>query len=728
MKIVRSALLLLLITPSVKSVAQYDKSTERKIDSLISLMTLQEKVGMIHANGAFSSGGVPRLGIPDLVMSDGPHGVRREIGKYWQYYKTPLKDFADSSTYLPVGICLAATWNPTLGFEYGKVLGSEANFRGKDVILGPGINIIRTPLNGRNFEYMGEDPYLTGKMAAQYIKGVQSKGVAASVKHYLANNQELHRMSIDVEMSERALREIYLPGFKAAVEEGGVYTVMGAYNKFRGQYATHHEYLNNTILKGEWGFKGLVMSDWAATKNTLEALKYGLDIEMGTAMDMGPEPEKYNSFRTSDTIVIPLVENGTIPEALINDKVRRILRVMYKINVIDKKRQPGAYNTKEHQEVALKVAEEGVVLLKNETGLLPLNRSAVKTIAVIGANAGRKNALGGGSSQVKAFYEITPLEGIKKIAGKDIAVTYTEGYRIERKAEANRDSLIKEAVEAASRADIAIIVGGWTNKITDTDRLYLDAETTDKPDMDMPFGQDDLIKAVLRANPKTVVVLVGGGAIDMSRWVDQAGTILQSWYSGMEGGNALAKIIFGAVNPSGKLPVSFPKKLEDAPAHKLGEYPGDGKTVRYKDHIYVGYRYFDTYKVAPQFAFGHGLSYTSFRYSNISVKKGSDRKVYVTITLKNTGTRAGSEVVQIYVKDEKSALPRPEKELKAFNKVFLKPGEVKQLSFTLTEEAFRYYDNRQGRWILESGVFEILAGSASNDIRQKSAITLSGDK
>lgn len=724
MKIIKLSLLAFctLVIGSVS--AQDHPATEKKIDSLIKLMTLQEKIGMIHASGAFTSGGVPRLKIPSLTMSDGPSGVRREIGNFWEYYRKPRPGFLDSSTYLPVGMCLAATWNTKLGYDYGKVLGSEANYRGKDVILGPSINIIRTPLNGRNFEYQSEDPFLTGKIATAYIKGVQDQGVSASVKHFAANNQEVDRRTIDVKLSERALREIYLPAFKESVIAGKVNTVMGSYNKLRGQHASHNEYLNNKILKGEWAFSGLVMSDWEAARDTKEALLYGLDIEMGVEIDLGTDPTKYNKYALADTSVIPLVKSGAVPESMIDDKVRRILRIMYRTHVIDGRRPKGAYNTPAHQQVALEVAEEGIVLLKNKENILPLDPRKLKSIALIGANADRKNALGGGSSQVKAFYEITPLQGIKKITGNKVAVRYAEGYRIERTPTVNADSLIEEAVKLAKAADVAIIVGGWTNKNTDTDRLYLDAETNDKPNMDMPFGQDKLISAVLKANPKTIVVLLGGGAIDISSWEDQAKGIIEAWYSGMEGGNALAKIIFGAVNPSGKLPVTFPKKLEDSPAHKLGEYPGDGKTVHYKDDIFVGYRYFDTFKVKPQFAFGHGLSYTTFSYSNPSVKKLDHNKVEISMQLTNTGKTSGAEVVQVYVKDKLSALPRPEKELKSFQKVMLKSGEAKVLKFVLDKDAFSYFDDKKNEWVLEPGVFELLIGSAADDIRLAQTITL----
>ncbi len=697
---------------------QQDAAIRAKIDQLVKQLTLEEKVRMIHASSSFTSGGVPRLGIPELVTSDGPHGVRLEHGRDW----VADTNVYDSATYLPTSICLAATWNPQLGYAFGAVLGSEASFRGKDVILGPAINIIRTPLNGRNFEYQSEDPYLISKMAVGYIKGVQAQGISACVKHFAANNQEVNRTSIDVQMSERALRELYLPGFKAAVKEGDVNTIMGSYNKFRGQWATQNSYLLNDILKKEWGFKGLVMSDWNAVHSTMQALWNGCDLEMGTDLGMLPDPD-YGKFFMGDTLVT-LVRNGQAPEYLIDDKVRRILYVMYKTNMIDGKRIKGSFNTKEHQQTAQKVAEEGIVLLKNEQGLLPLQAGAVKNIAVIGYNADRKQSLGGGSSQVKAFYEITPLKGLQQLAGGNVNITYSKGYNIERGAKADA-TLIKEAAEAAARADIAIVVGGWTHGYDYSvwkDNAY-DAEDTDKPDMFMPFGQDELISAVLAANPKTIIVLMGGGAIDMSQWIDKTPAVLQAWYPGMEGGSALARILFGQVNPSGKLPVSFPKKLEDVPAHKLGQYPGSKGLVYYNDDIYVGYRYYDTYKVNPQFAFGHGLSYTTFSYSNISVRpKG--KSTVVTFTVKNTGKVAGAEVAQVYVKQEKSALPRPEKELKGFEKVYLQPGQQKVITVTLNNDAFSYYNDVKNEWVTEAGIFDILVGGSSRDIKLQGKVKL----
>ncbi|AHJ97043.1 glycoside hydrolase family 3 C-terminal domain-containing protein [Hymenobacter swuensis] len=711
-------------------------ANEAKIDQLLKKLTLEEKIAMIHANSSFTSGGVKRLGIPEITTSDGPHGVRPEHGRDW----TLDEGVNDSGTYLPTGNTLAATWNPTLGYAFGTVLGSEANFRGKDIILGPGINIIRTPLNGRNFEYLSEDPYLISKMVVGYIRGVQDQGVSACVKHYAANNQELHRNDIDVNMSERALRELYLPGFQAAVQEGGVHTLMGSYNKFRGQYATHNAYLMNDILKGEWGFKGLVISDWGSVHDTQQGLRNGTDLEMGTDLSLmyssvdqtasagmpALTPALYDRFFFG-TAALEAVKKDKSLEPLLDDKVRRILRVMYKTNMLDgAKRAKGEYSTPAHQATALKVAEEGMVLLKNEGNVLPLRKTA-KTYAVIGANATRENALGGGSSQVKAKYEITPLAGLQKALGPNAKITYAPGYKIARDQSAD-PQLIAQAVAAAKAAEVVIIVGGATHgydyKVW-SDNAY-DAEGYDKPDMKMPFGQDELIKAVLAVNPNTVVVLMNGGPIDVSAWAGQAKGIVEAWYPGMEGGTALARVLFGDVNPSGKLPMTFPVKLEDSPAHKLGEYPstpGDPLKQTYKEDVFVGYRYFDTYNVAPQFAFGHGLSYTSFEYGRLAVKPTSQGAT-ATLTVRNTGKVAGAEVVQLYVHDDQASVNRPEKELKAFEKVFLKPGETKTVTLTLGSDAFRFYDEAKKQWVLEPGQFTLQVGSSSRDIRQTGTVKL----
>ncbi|PJJ47726.1 glycoside hydrolase family 3 C-terminal domain-containing protein [Hymenobacter chitinivorans] len=712
-------------------------ANDDKINALLSKLTLEEKIKMLHGVSSFNSGGVERLGIPELETSDGPHGVRFEHGRGW----TAQKGVDDAGTYLPTNNTLASTWNPALGYAYGAVLGSEANYRGKDVILGPGINIIRAPLNGRNFEYLSEDPFLVSRMVVGYIKGVQDQGVSACVKHYAANNQEIHRNDIDVDMSERALREIYLPGFKAAVQEGGVNTLMGSYNKFRGTFATENAYLMNDILKKEWGFNGVVMSDWGSVHNTMNALRNGTDLEMGTDLVLAYQGTSQtsgsiNKDKLSETVydrfylanpALEAVKKDPSLLPLVDDKVRRILRVMYATNMLDgAKRKAGAYNSKEHQATALKVAEEGIVLLKNDGNILPLKKT-VKTVAVIGANATRENAMGGGSAQVKAKYEITPLQGLKNALGTKAKITYAPGYKVARGQQADA-KLIAEAVAAAKAAEVAIVVGGWIHGFDYSvwDENAYDAESVDKPDMHMPFGQDELVKAVLKANPNTVVVLMGGGPIDVSAWAGQAKGIVEAWYPGMEGGNALAHILFGDVNPSGKLPLTFPVKLEDSPAHKLGEYPstpGDPLKQFYKDDIFVGYRYFDTYKVAPQFAFGHGLSYTTFKYDKLTVTPGN-QSATVKLTVTNTGKTAGAEVVQVYVHDDQAAVKRPEKELKGFDKVFLKPGESKTVTVNLDTNAFQYYDESKKQWVLEPGKFDVLVGSSSRDIRLTGNVTL----
>ena len=690
---------------------------ERKIDSLIGKMTLEEKISMIHANSSFTSGGVKRLGIPELVMSDGPHGVRPEHGRDWELDN----DVSDSSTYLPTGITLAATWNPNLGYEFGKVLGSEAKYRGKDIILGPGVNIMRSPLNGRNFEYLSEDPYLSSQMAIGYIKGVQKQGVAACVKHYIANNQEQMRDTVNVKMSERALREIYLPSFKAAVQDANAFTVMGAYNRFRGEFCTHNDYLVNEVLKKELGFTGVIMSDWNAVHDTKEALLKGTDLEMGTDLGMLPNPD-YNKFYLADS-ALAMVKRGEVEESVVDDKVRRILRVMFAVNKFDKK-TPGAFNTKEHQELALKVAEEGIVLLKNDE-ILPLNTDKVKTIAVIGENANRKHSMGGGSSQIRAKYEVTFLEGLENSLSEGIEITYVPGYKITATNEVDSE-LFNEAKALAQKADLTIFVGGWIHAWDESgiwEQNVYDAEAIDKPNMNMPFAQDELIKELINANPNTVIVLYGGGPLDMSSWVGEAKAIVQAWYPGMEGGNALANIISGKVNPSGKLPVSFPKKLEDSPAHSLGEFPGENYEVNYKDDIFVGYRYFDTYKVEPQFSFGHGLSFTHFEFADIKTSYNGD-KVKLSFSITNSGERSGAEVAQIYVHDLEASVKRPEKELKAFKKVLLAAGESKLVELELSKEAFKFYSETEKAWVLEPGKFKISIGSSSTDIRLSDVIEI----
>lgn len=686
-----------------------------KIDSLISLMTLEEKINMLHASSSFISGGVERLGIPELIMSDGPHGVRMEHGRDWVLDTNVM----DSVTYLPTSITLAATWNKELGCEFGEVLGSEASARGKDIILGPGLNIIRTPLNGRNFEYLSEDPYLTSQMVVGYIKGVQEQGIAACAKHYIANNQETNRNGINVKMSNRTFREIYLPGFAATVKEAEVLSVMGAYNKFRGEYCSHNDFLVNQILKKELGFKGPLISDWAAVHNTKEAAFYGTDIEMGTDLDMLPHPD-YSKFYMADSL-LQLVKAGIVPDSLINDKVKRVLWLMFKAHKFDIRKE-GEINTTGHQNTARKIAEEGIVLLKNER-MLPLDINSIKTLAVIGENAIRKHGREGGSSQVKPYYEITPLEGLKNLLGDQCDIKYARGFKVSKENKLEQ-GLIQEAVEVAKKADVALIFGGWIHNIDNrkwgTDAL--DAEGLDKPDMQMPFYQNELIKAVLEVNPNTVVVLFGGGAIDMNQWIGQTKAVMYVWYPGMEGGNAIADVLFGKVNPSGKLPVTFPKKLEDHPAHKLGEYPGQHMEITYKDDIYVGYRYFETYQVEPLFCFGHGLSYTQFEYTNLKIKQKSDH-ILTSIEIANIGDVHGAEVVQLYISKPESSINRSSKELKGFNKVFLAKDEKKTITFSLNKQDFSYYYEQAQKWVVEPGKYQLLIGSSSKDIRVFGTIT-----
>jgi beta-glucosidase len=679
---------------------------EEKIDSLLSMMSLEEKIAMIHAESSFASGGVERLNIPHWIMSDGPHGVRKEHGTDYE----PDENVDDACTYLPVGVALGSTWNPRLAYEYGSVLGSEAKHRGKDVILGPGVNIIRTPLNGRNFEYLGEDPWHISRIAIDYIRGVQDQEISACVKHFIANNQELDRTSVSVEMSERTLHEIYLPAFKAAVEEADVNLLMGSYNKFRGQYCTHHEYLN-TILKGEWKFKGVVVSDWGSTHDTKEAVLNGTDLEMGTDIFLQPNPD-YNKFFLAEPAA-NLVRSGAADVKYIDDKVRRILRIRIKTKMFSS-RTPGAINTPEHRSIALKVAEEAIVLLKNDH-FLPLQKNKIKTLAVIGANATRKHAASGGSSQVSASYEITPLEGFTTLVGDKIKIVTSPGYEIAKNGKSNT-SLINEAVALVKKADAVVYVGGWIHGYSDAwdDNAY-DSETIDKPDMNLPFGQDELISAIQNANPNIAVVLYGGAVTDMTVWQEKSKAIIQAWYPGMEGGTALAKIIFGDINPSGKLPMTFPKKLEESPAHALGEYPGKDKVVHYNEGLLVGYRYFDTKKVEPLFPFGHGLSYTTFSFDSLQVDK-SGNSIVVKVNVRNTGSLAGAEVIQLYVHDVKSTMERPEKELKAFSKVMLQPGEMKSVELILDERAFQYYDDKKRQWVLEPGAFNLLIGNSSKNI------------
>ena len=682
---------------------------ETRVEDLLSRLTLEEKIAIVHADSKFTTAAIPRLGMPRRWLDDGPHGVREDIGPDTWNSAGRTDDF---STAMPAGICLAATWNPDLGFSEGEAIGQEARARGKDIMLGPGVNILRTPLCGRNFEYLGEDPWLSGVMCTGYIRGEQSQDISSCVKHFALNNQEFERGTINVEVDERALREIYLPAFQAAVQQGGVWSVMGAYNQLRGQHCCENDYLLNQILKEEWGFKGLVMSDWDGAHDTRECALNGLDLEMGTE-------KKYADYYLSQPY-LKLLKAGELPAAGLDEKVRRNLRVMFATHVFDAGRKTGSLNTAAHQAVARRVAEEGIVLLKNDNGTLPLDVAKLKTIAVIGENATRLHAHGGDSSGIKAFYEINPLAGIVSRVGKNVNVIYSEGYAKDGSAD-----LTERAVAAAKAADVVIYLGGLNH-----DKGF-DCEGADRKDMKLPYGQDGLIQKIVAANPKTIVVLEGT-MVEMDAWLGKVPALLQAWYPGMEGGNALAGVLFGDVNPSGKLPATFPKMLADSPAHALGDapgnYPGTNGTVTYAEGLLVGYRWYDTKHIEPQFPFGFGLSYTTFEYANLKLIPGDGTNALVTaqFEIKNTGNRAGAEVAQLYVHEQNPALPRPEKELKGFKKVFLQPGETRTVSLPLNRGAFSYYDPARKSWVAQPDVFEIEAGGSSGDIRLHDQFTLAG--
>ena len=669
---------------------------EARVEDLLARLTLEEKISLIHADSKFTTAAIPRLRIPRRWLSDGPHGVREDVGPdSW----APAGRTDDFSTAMPAGVCLAATWNPELGFSEGEAIGQEARWRGKDIMLGPGVNIQRTPLGGRNFEYCGEDPFLSSRMAVGYIRGEQSQDVASCVKHFALNNQEFQRGSINVEVDERALREIYLPAFRAAVQEAGVWSVMGAYNQFRGRHCCENDYLLNHILKGEWNSRGLVVSDWGGAHNTTECALNGLDLEMGT--DAG-----YDHFYLAQPY-LKRIQSGELPVAGLDDKVRRNLRVMFATHVFDPERKPGSFNSPAHQSVARRVAEEGIILLKNENQLLPLVPARLKSIAVIGENATRLQAHGGDSSGIKADYEITPLQGLLNRFGRDVNLTFSEGYR-----KNGRPDLVERAVAAAQAADVVIYIGGLNHD------KGLDCEGADRKDLKLPYGQDALIQKLVAANPKLIVVLEGT-AVEMDLWLDRVPAVLQAWYPGMEGGNALTAVLLGEVNPSGKLPATFPKILSDSPAHALQAYPGANGSVTYAEGLLVGYRWFDTKHLEPQFPFGFGLSCTTFQYANLKLLPGDGSNQIVTaqFDLKNTGARAGAEVAQLYVHQDQPSLPRPDKELKGFAKILLQPGEKRTVSMPLNRTAFAFYVPAQAGWVAEKDNFKIFIGSSSRDLR-----------
>ncbi|WP_305116128.1 glycoside hydrolase family 3 C-terminal domain-containing protein [Duncaniella muris] len=696
---------------------------DERVEDALSRMTLQEKANMIHAQGKFSSAGVPRLGIPDLWMSDGPHGVRAEINwNDWGYSNRTN----DSITAFPALTALAATWNPDLSFAYGNALGEEALYREKDVMLGPGVNIYRTPLNGRNFEYMGEDPYLASVLVVPYIKGMQQNGVAASVKHFALNNQELWRGHIDVNLSDRALHEIYLPAFKSAVIDGDSWTIMGSYNKIRGQHACHNEMLLNKILKDDWGYKGVVVTDWGGAHDTREAALYGLDLEMGSYTN-GLTSE--SEFTTDDYYLanpyIEMLQKGEVPMETIDDKARRMLRLNF-LTAMKRDKPFGSVATDEHYAVAEQIGNEGIVLLKNAPvgkkgpKLLPLNPD-VKSILVVGDNATRDLMKGGGSSELKVKDNFTPLDGLRAIYGDK--VRYAQGYRagrpmyahVEDIPQAVQDSLRAQAVAMAKDADVVIFIGGLNKN------HQQDCEAGDRQEYGLPFGQPQLIKELSAANPDLVVVLLSGNAVEMP-WEKEVPAIIQGWYLGSMAGRSLANVISGKVSPSGKLPFSFPARLEDNGAHSFGAiaYPGDSIREEYLEDILVGYRWHDTKKIPAFYPFGHGLSYTDFKYGKASASAktiSGDQNLTITIPVRNTGSVEGKEVVQLYIGDESASVLRPLKELKGFEKISLKPGEEKAVTFTVKPDDLKFYDDKTGSWRAEPGKFKAYIGSSSADIR-----------
>ncbi len=740
-----------------------DKKLASQIEKILKKLTLEEKISMIHAAGLFRTGAVERLDIPSLKCSDGPMGVRCEFhNERW----IPIGNHDDLVTYLPSNSALASSWNEELAYQSGKVLGEEARGRGKDVILAPGINIKRDPLCGRNFEYMSEDPKLTATLAVPFIKGVQENDVAACVKHFACNVQETDRLMVDTIVDERTLYEIYLPAFRAAVQEGGSYSLMGAYNKINGTHCCENKRLLDSILRKEWGYDGTVISDWGAIHKTKEAAAVTIDVEMSVFPD-------FDDYKFANPLK-EAIEKGEVPISVVDGKVRNILRMMFRLKMIGKyknMRKTGTYNAPAHREIVLKTAEESMILLKNDNNKLPLDKKKVKKIAVIGRNAVKIHSDGGGSAEIKALYEISPLMGIKTYLGGNVDIIYAPGYyvpedpktfehnwqeksldelegtdigmavrkeetpddieatkkeemKLKEEQEKERElvheknrKLLAEAAAAAKEADEVIFVGGLNHNF--------DSEGIDRQNMELPYEQDLLIEELLRVRKDMIITFIGGSPVEMP-WRGKAETILWSYYAGMETGNALAKIIFGEVNPSGKLAETFPAKYEDCATARNGQSGIPGK-ITLSEGLYYGYRYFDRERIAPAFCFGHGLSYTNFVYSNLVMKqeKEGNKIVKISFNVKNTGKRAGAEVAQVYIAPISPKVGRPVKELKAYQKINLQPGKTGKITLTLIAKDFAYFDVDLHDFIADAGDYEILVGSSCQDIRLKGLCTLS---
>ena len=708
---------------------------ERRIDDAMSRMTLQEKINILHAQSKFSSRGVPRLGFPDFWTDDGPHGVRPDV--LWDEWEQAGQT-NDSCVAFPALTCLAATWNPSLAWHYGRSLGEEARYRGKDMILGPGVNILRTPLGGRNFEYMGEDPWLVSTMVVPYIRGLQSNGVAACVKHFALNNDEENRHQVNVKVSDRALHEIYLPAFHAAVTNGGAWGLMGAYNLYRDEHNCHNEYLLKDLLKGQWGFDGVVVSDWGGCHDTDQAVNNGLDMEFGSWTDglHTGASNAYDSYYLANAYRDGLL-SGKYSMQTLNDKVRRVLRLFFRTTMA--RRGHGALCSDAHYQTARRIADEGIVLLQNKGDVLPLDLSRRPTVLVVGENAIKMMTVGGGSSSLKAQREISPLDGLKARL-KDVAtVEYERGYVGDTTGAYNgvttgqnltdtrsRQQLIADAVAKARKDDYVIIVGGL-NKSD-----YQDCEGHDRKEYGLPYGQDELVEALAKVNRRVVFVNISGNPVAMP-WHDRVAAIVQGWYGGSESGEALADVLTGDVCPSGKLPFTWPVKLQDVGAHALKTYPGtwrDGHKIideTYSEGVYVGYRWTEAKHIRPLFAFGHGLGYTSFKLSDLRLSSSSltaADSLTVTVNVRNTGHRAGAETVQLYIHDDKCSVDRPVKELKGFAKVALQPGESKDVKIVIGRDALSFYDEKQGAWTAEPGTFTALVGNASDNILLKKSFVL----
>ena len=702
--------------------------------NIISKLTLEEKIAMIHAAGLFRSGAVKRLNIPSLVMSDGPSGVRQEFeNDSW----TPIDDTTDFVSWLPSNTCLCTTWNPNLARKFGKVLGDEARGRGKDVILAPGINIKRTPLCGRNFEYMSEDPHLTGRIAAPLVQGIQSQDVAACVKHFALNNQECDRLSVDTKVDDKTLFELYLPAFYDALMEGGSYSVMGAYNKYDGEFCCENATLLKKILRDLWHYDGVTISDWGGVHNT--ALN-GVDMEMSVTPD-------FDDYKLANPL-LEKVKSGKIDESVIDERIERILTMMERIKLGDKTRNKGCTNTKDHQQTIQQIAEEGIVLLKNDTAHLPLSKET-KKILVLGDNAKRTHAAGGGSAEIKALYDISPLLGMRMVLGGDAQIDWLPGYYVDNEKHVAgevdwqaesldvdyttdrgkeqfdkeirpiREKYLKEALDACPSYDEVIFIGGLNHAY--------DVEGFDRPDMTLPYGQNEVIEALTEKCKNLTVVLINGGPVEMP-WINKANSLIQTSYCGMHGGLALARILFGEVNPSGHLAETYPVHLCDTPTEKFKSYPGTvdnsgQRHVEYTEKLMVGYRYYETEEIPVLFPFGYGLSYTTFDLHDFSVEKNDDETVCCHCRITNTRNRAGSQTIQLYVGIPEEG--QPKKQLKAFKKVALAPQETKHVSLCLEKKDFATYNCKNQTFVINEGTYSLWIGTSVKDIFFQSEVTLS---